>query len=258
MGKTSISWCDRVWNPVRGCSLVSDGCTHCYAQRQAHRFNFPGGPYEGLTRMTSSGPVWSGNIKVVENHLDDPMHWHKPERIFVGSMSDLFHPRMPDSLVMRVWRVMRLASQHTYLILTKRAERMRDWSHILNNDPPLPNVHLGVSVEDQRRADERIPVLLDTPAAVRFLSVEPLLKWVSIYKYLRTGAIGWVIVGGEGGPNHRPMEVSWVRDIRDECSQANVPLFVKQDAGLRPGKQGRIPDDLWAHKDFPEVATCEH
>ncbi len=256
MGKTSISWCTKVFNPVRGCSLVSDGCTNCYAQRQAHRFNFPDGPYEGLTRMTSSGPVWNGNIKVVENHLDDPLHWQKPERIFVGSMSDLFHPRVPDSLVWQVWRIMRQTPQHTYLILTKRAERMRDWSHVLNH-PMLPNVHLGVSVEHKKMADERIPFLLETPAAVRFLSVEPLLEWVSIYEYLRTGAIGWVIVGGESGPNYRPMEVSWIRNIHDECSQADVPLFVKQDSGPRPGKQGRIPDDLWAHKQFPEVATCE-
>jgi len=264
MGKTSISWCDRVWNPVRGCSMVSDGCRNCYAQRQAHRFNFPDGPYEGLTRMTSSGPVWNGNIKVVENHLDDPLHWQKPERIFVGSMSDLFHPRVPDSLVMRVWRTMRLTPRHTYLILTKRAERMRDWSLILNNDPPLPNVQLGVSVENQKMAEERIPMLLKTPAAVRWISAEPLLGpidlspyWMDRDRYGECGTLDWVVVGGESGPGHRPMKVEWLESIVEQCVFANVPVFVKQAAVRFPGTQGEIPDDLWAHKEFPEVATCK-
>ena len=240
--------------------MVSDGCTNCYAQRQAHRFNFPDGPYEGLTRMTSSGPVWSGNIKVVENHLDDPLHWQKPERIFVGSMSDLFHPRVPDSLVMRVWRIMRLTRRHTYLIPTKRAERMRDWSHILNNDPPLPNVQLGVSVENQKMADERIPFLLETPAAVRWLSCEPLLGPIDFPLYCEGSVfwsgLDWIVVGGEGGPGHRPMEIEWLEDIVNQCGRAGVPVFVKQDSGLHPGKQRRIPDWLWAFKQFPDP-TCE-
>ena len=255
MGKTSISWCTKVFNPVRGCSIVSDGCRNCYAQRQAHRFNFKDGPYEGLTRMTSSGPKWTGVIKVVEKHLDDPIHWHNPERIFVGSMSDLFHPQVPDSLVLRVWRTMRLTERHTYLILTKRADRMRDWSHVMN-DPPLPNVHVGVSVENQAMADERIRLLLETPAAVRWLSCEPLLGPIDLTDWLlMEPPIDWVVVGGESGPGHRPMKIEWLESIVYQCGATATPVYVKQDSGPRPGKQGRIPDELWAHKEFPGVVV---
>ena len=238
--------------------MVSPGCENCYAQRQAHRFDFKDGPYEGLTRMTSSGPKWTGVIKVVEKHLDDPIHWHKPERIFVGSMSDLFHPRVPDSLVMRVWRTMRLTPQHTYLILTKRAERMRDWSHVVN-DPPLPNVQLGVSVEDQHRADERTPFLLETRAAVRWLSVEPLLEPIEFPLYCKDSVfwlgLHWLVIGGESGPGYRPMKIEWLESIVEQCYAPDVPVWVKQDSGPVPGKQGRIRDELWAHKEFPQVAT---
>lgn len=271
MGNTKIKWATKVWNPVRGCSMVSTGCEHCYAMRQAHRFNFEDGPYEGLTRMTRSGPRWTGAIRVVDKHLDDPTHWQKPERIFVGSMSDLFHPGVPDSVVMRVWRVMRLTPHHTYLILTKRPERMRDWSHILNNDPPLPNVHLGVSVENQAAADERIPVLLETPAAVRWISVEPLLGpvdldpwWVAkstvdLAAVVYGGQVrhpnpkptlDWVVVGGESGPGYRPMKIEWLESIVEQCYAPDIPIYVKQDSGARSGKQGRIRDELWAHKEL--------
>lgn len=268
MGNTSISWCSKVWNVARGCSPVSEGCRNCFAQRQAHRFNFKDGPYEGLTRMTPSGPRWTGVIKVVEKHLDDPIHWHKPERIFVGSMTDLFHPKVPDSLVMHVWRIMRQTPRHTYLILTKRAERMRDWSHVVN-DLPLANVHLGVSVETQAMADERLLYLRDTKAVVRWVSVEPMLGPVILDDWLfaeflqgditqhQERTLSWLVCGGESGPGYRPMDIKWVRQLQAQCELASVPFYVKQASALRPGQQGDIPDDLWALKEFPEVATCE-
>ena len=266
MGKSNIGWTDEVWNPTTGCSRVSPGCEHCYAETLSLRRGWSTKPW---THQNAEE-----NVVLHPNRVDQPLRWRKPRMVFVDSMSDLFHKQVPFNFIAQTFDVMAdvRAALHFFQVLTKRPHRMRKFfvwleDHWQHTSPAnftigvfdyLPNVWLGVSVEDQRRADERIPVLLDTPAAGRFLSVEPLLEWVSIYEYLRTGAIGWVIVGGESGPNYRPMEVSWVRNIRDECSQANVPLFVKQDAGSRPGKQGCIPDELWAHKEFPEVAACEH
>ena len=265
MGRTSIGWCTRVWNPVRGCAMVSSGCERCYAMRQAHRFDCEGGPYEGLTRMTPSGPKWSGTIKVVENHLDDPTHWHNPERIFVGSMSDLFYHQVPDSLVMQVWRIMRRTPHHTYLILTKRPERMRDWSHVVNN-PPLPNVHLGVSVENQSAVEERLPYLRDTKAIVRWISVEPMLGPVTLDDWLfaeflqgdiaqrQDRTIDWVVCGGESGPGCRWMQSHWVRRLQAQCELAGVPFFLKQLGG-HPDKQEKAKAllDGKRYEEYPEV-----
>lgn len=170
---SKIEWTDRTWNPIRGCSLVSPGCTNCYAMRQVHRFDHPGGPYEGLTRMTEHGPVWTGKVRVVEEALAEPPSWRKPCRVFVNSMSDLFHEGVPAEFIDRVFAVMQLARRHTFQILTKQPHRMA------LHRPPA-NVWLGVSVENQATADERIPLLLQTPAAVRFLSVEPLLEAVDL------------------------------------------------------------------------------
>jgi protein gp37 len=222
MATTKIEWCDRVWNPVRGCSVISPGCHHCYAMRQAHRFSKAGLPFEGLTKQTSAGPQWTGAIRLIENALLEPLSWRNPQRIFVNSMSDLFHEDVPDAFLDRVMTVMALSSWHTFQVLTKRADRMRSYlkaltldrivalanaqadgspanlsvhdnlttiarrarEHAYRDEPhrmprrlvlPLPNAWFGVSVEDQKRADERIPQLLETPAAVRFISAEPLL-----------------------------------------------------------------------------------
>lgn len=202
--QTSIAWTDRTWNPVRGCSRVSPGCQNCYAERMASRFAKAGWS-KGFAEATSSGPRWTGRVELVPGALTDPLSWRKPQKIFVNSMSDLFHEALPDDAIDRVFAVMADAHRHTFQILTKRADRMRDYfrdetkrrmrvaawlkgNHKRRADDtgaylqpwPLPNVWLGVSVEDQQRADERIPSLLGTPAAVRFLSVEPMLGPVDL------------------------------------------------------------------------------
>ena len=208
-GKTKIEWTrgddgslGATWNPVVGCSLVSPGCTNCYAMRTAARFNHsPFSPYLGLTKTVNGKPVWTGEVGFNPKALEAPLHWKKPRRIFVNSMGDLFHESVPDEWIDKVFAVMALAPQHTFQVLTKRADRMRDYlsdgalngriacasvdAHLpdeLLRRPsiPLPNVWLGVSAEDQERADERIPLLLDTPAAVRFVSVEPQLGPVDL------------------------------------------------------------------------------
>ena len=260
---SSIEWTEKTWNPVRGCSIVSPGCHHCYAMKQAHRFSGPGRAYEGLTKQTKAGPQWTGVVRTVKDALLEPLSWRKPQRVFVNSMSDLFHEDVPDAFIDQVFAVMALAQQHTFQILTKRPARMREYvtsrggSHrgvqiaaILMNvvsdkrtpqiSWPSPNVWLGVSVEDQQRADERIPLLLQTPAAVRFISAEPLLGPVSIRLSggvpLKDGTrwsgtlpvLDWVIVGGESGPAARPFEPAWARAIVRECRAVNVPVFVKQ------------------------------
>ena len=183
--KSSIEWCDATWNPIRGCSMVSHGCTNCYAMKVAHRFSGTGMAYDGLTKMTSAGPVWNGKITLVPKLLDQPLRWRRPRKIFVNSMSDLFHENVPDSFIAQVWNVMQNANHHTFQILTKRPERMLSWvGKWFRSWPPLPNVWLGVSTEDQATADERIPLLLKTPAAVRWISAEPLLGPIDIRQYL--------------------------------------------------------------------------
>jgi protein gp37 len=294
---SSIEWTDRTWNPLRGCSIVSPGCVNCYAMKFAHRFSGAGKPYEGLTKQTKAGPQWTGKVKLVEDALLEPLKWRKPQRVFVNSMSDLFHEGVSDEFIDRVFAVMSLASRHTFQILTKRPERMlkylapggeaferiaelamahqyggfdvetyfdaRDAHDNLSGFWPLPNVWLGVSCEDQQRADERITLLLQTPAAVRFISAEPLLGPIQLHiptktygvdgcdhccngdrcddithrdrrscKYCRgTGRarkLDWVIVGGESGPGARPCDVAWIRSIVQQCQAASVPVFVKQ------------------------------
>lgn len=276
MADTSIEWTDKVWNPVRGCALVSAGCTNCYAMKQAHRFaSKPEQPYWGLTKMTSHGPVWNGNITMAPNLLGEPLRWRKPTRVFVNSMSDLFHEGVPESFIQQVFAIMAAAPRHTFQVLTKRPERMaqmladQDLRWIVDGclklvkdgvipdqafdmEWPLPNVWLGVSVENQAAADERIPLLLKTPAAVRWISAEPLLgplrfRWAP-YHHQATGetyreylernrsvgefeslvGINWVVAGGESGPGARPMQSDWARSLRDQCAAAGVPFFFKQ------------------------------
>ena len=248
-----IEWTDATWNPVTGCTKVSPGCDHCYAERVTERFHGKGS---------------FATVRLHPERLDQPLRWRKPRRVFVNSMSDLFHDDVPDEFIAHVFAVMSLTPQHTYQVLTKRHARMRSllsgserWWGLLDaaeenlvedewiihdrhveptGDPwPLRNVWLGVSVENQQWADIRIPALLETPAAVRFLSCEPLLGPVNLDPWRspdepwngRSPAdtrIDWVIVGGESGPGARPMRPEWARALRDQCRAAGTPFFFKQ------------------------------
>ena len=177
--KTGIEWTDATWNPIRGCSRVSEGCRNCYAEKVAARFSGPGQPYNGLARNGR----WTGEVRLIVEHLEDPLRWKKPRRNFVNSMSDLFHEGLEPAIIGRILNVMGAAKQHQFQVLTKRPERMIEimmgYYRFLRSDP-LPNVWLGVSVEDQKTADQRIPILLDTPAAVRFISAEPLIQPIDL------------------------------------------------------------------------------
>jgi protein gp37 len=249
MGKTDIAWTEMVWNPTRGCSRVSAGCGDgrgggCYAERMAGRFSGPGGAFEGLTR----GGRWTGKVRLLPEALEIPLRWRKPRRIFVDSMSDLFHPEVPDEFIHRVCSVIARCPQHTFQLLTKRAKRMHDFFACWMRPPP-PNLWVGVSVEDQAAADERIPLLLATPAEVRFLSIEPMLGPVELrglggiciqHPLKPAGVcmahvpdISWVICGAESGPGARPCDLEWIRDIVRQCKEAGVACFVKQ-LGARP------------------------
>lgn len=259
---TKIEWTDASWNPLRGCSRVSEGCRNCYAETVAGRFSGPGMPYEGLITKTSKGPTWNGEINLVPEKLAEPLRWTKPRMIFVNSMSDLFHENVPEKYIQKVFAVMAAAKKHTFQILTKRPEKMLkilaskdlrwivDGCIALNKDGligpeifdmewPLPNVWLGVSVENQATADERIPLLLQTPAAVRWISAEPLIGPVDISQWIDpdyfTGCaddgikgLHWVVAGGESGSNARPMHPDWARSLRDQCQEAGVPFLFKQ------------------------------
>ena len=248
---TGISWTDSTWNPVRGCSRISKGCENCYAERMAARFSDPGKPYHGYAEMTPSGPRWTGKLGFIERHINDPLNWKKPARIFVNSTSDLFHEDMPWEWIEKVFGIMLKAKWHTFQVLTKRADKMRDWmnevkdraGHLIKasgSSWPPNNVHLGVSVEDQAAATKRIPSLMGTPAYIRFLSVEPLIGPVDLGSYLSTGRIDWVIAGAESGPGARPMQEDWVRVIRDQCVRYNVKLFYKQKI-TKDGKKIETP-----------------
>lgn len=249
MGKTTIDWATDVWNPVTGCQKVSQGCKNCYAERIASRF-------WGERKFT--------DVICHEDRLEIPLHWNKPRRVFVNSMSDLFHPAVPFEFIKRAFQVMTQAEQHTFMVLTKRPERMVQyfkWDGFGGDNPyAWPGwIWLGVSVEDQAAADDRIPLLLQTPAKVKFISAEPLLGPIDfdlfnqeILEYednhamfwhskkcdgycdyacggdFYKGSINWVICGGESGPEARPMHPDWTRSIRDQCQQAAVPFFFKQ------------------------------
>ena len=286
---SKIGWTDVTWNPVTGCSHVSPGCDICYAETLSLR--------RGWSKKPWTARNAAENVVLHPDRLEQPLHWRKPRMAFVNSMSDLFHEEIPDEFIDQIFAVMTLAPQHVYQALTKRPERMRsyftephggysarerislaslgllldnvallkvlpDRQGMLSTDEgikewPIPCVWLGVSVEDQRRADERIPILLDTPAAVRWLSCEPLLGPIDFPLYCAGSVfwsgLHWIVVGGETGPGHRPMEIEWLEYIVNQCGRAGVPVFVKQDSGPRPGKQGRIPDRLWALKQFPKT-----
>lgn len=270
------------WNPTRGCARVSDGCKHCYAERVAARFSGPGQPYEGLIDHTSQGPKWNGTVRLAVDQLTQPLHWKRPRRIFVDSMSDVFHKDVPDWFIDQVFAVMMLRPDHTFLLLTKRADRMqryltnreesgaaapftavnriqlsaidylkngafkiggfgpiyleeqrqhRDRMHPL----PLPNVHLGVSIENQPTANERLPLLARTPAAVRIASAEPLLGRINLERALEgvsmepgSKPLDGVIAGGESGPGARPMHPLHAKSLRDQCEAMGLDFFFKQ------------------------------
>jgi protein gp37 len=225
--KSGIEWTDATWNPVTGCTKVSPGCKHCYAETFAERFRgVPGHPYEQ-----------GFDLRLWPDRLEIPLRWKTPRMIFVNSMSDLFHERVPSEFVEQVFRTMALARQHTFQVLTKRADRLAEWHAAHPEFWNISNVWLGVSVEDRRYGVPRIAVLRPVRAAVRFLSIEPLLEDVG---ELDLGRIDWVIVGGESGRDARPMRREWVLSIRDQCRAARVPFFFKQWGGVWKKRAGRL------------------
>ncbi len=284
-GKTSIEWTRGAdgsegmsWNPVAGCTVLTPGCTNCYAMKMAARLAAMGQPlYAGLTKSSKAGPVWTGVMRQApEATLLAPLKRKKPTTYFVNSMSDLFHENVPDEWIDAVFAVMALTPQHKFQVLTKRAARMRDYctnmmtptrlvaaalklpqGEVFSATWPLPNVWKGVSTERQQEADERIPLLLQTPAAVRFISAEPLLGPIRLDRLIReesgkayvddalTGFVSngcggtykaklsWVIAGAESGHGARPCAIEWVRAIKDQCVAAGVPFFWKQHANNR-------------------------
>ncbi|MBX3477086.1 MAG: DUF5131 family protein [Brevundimonas sp.] len=235
MAETSIEWTDATWNPVAGCLVISPGCTNCYAMRMAARLEAMGVPkYEGLTRKSGQRYVWTGKIRLDEASLDIPLKWKKPRKIFVNSMSDLFHTDVPPDFIARVWSVMERTPRHTYQILTKRPDRMREVLTSLGL-PKLEHVWLGTSVEDAAVLP-RLDDLRATPAVVRFVSFEPLIGSV---KGADLTGIHWAIVGGESGPRSRPMEKLWVDEIRLACLGAETAFFFKQWGGKNKKAAGR-------------------
>ncbi|PWC74037.1 DUF5131 family protein [Azospirillum sp. TSH64] len=235
MATSSIEWTESTWNPVAGCTVISPGCTNCYAMRMAARLEAMGtAKYAGTTRRSGDRAVWTGRINLDEAALQAPRSWKKPQRIFVNSMSDLFHEAVPVEFVRRVWEAMADAHWHTYQILTKRPERMAS----LLAQPEfavLPNVWLGTSVEDGQYV-ERIDHLRITPAAVRFVSFEPLIGPVD---NANLSGIDWAIVGGESGPKARPMESAWIDTIHDACKAHGTAFFFKQWGGRNKKAAGR-------------------
>jgi protein gp37 len=290
---THIEWTDATWNPITGCSVVSAGCKHCYAMKLAGTRLQHHPSRAGLTIDTAAGPVWNRQVRLNEEWLDQPLRWRRPRRIFVCAHGDLFHESVPDDWIDRVFAVMALAPQHTFQVLTKRAARMQSYLSDPNVWPrievaarriyrdrtglqiagkvligPLPHIWLGVSVENQDAANERVPLLLRTPAAVRWISAEPLLGRVDLCEYLgiwwnqtmgcwestrqrinmapdgRPG-IGWVVAGGESGEGARPMHPEWARSLRRQCEGAGVPFLFKQWGEWAPapgmiGEPGQI------------------
>ncbi len=253
---TKIDWCDEVWNPVTGCSKISPGCEHCYAERMAKRL-------AGRCGYPKRNPF---RVTVHENRMELPMRWRKPRRIFVNSMGDLFHPAVPANIIRDIWHVMSANPHHTFLVLTKRPYIMLEWMRVVFVQD---HIWLGVTVEDQQAVYDRIPPLLQIPATRRFVSIEPMLEPVKIPnldKIFRhvvgdfrlpphsfPNRIDWVICGGETGPRARPMRAEWVRDLRDQCVDADVPFFFKGwGTALRPKDETYqlIEGKEW--KEFPK------
>lgn len=235
---SKIEWTDATWNPIRGCDKVSAGCKHCYAERFAERF-----------RGVSGNPFEQGfDLRLVPEKLAEPLRWGNSRMIFVNSMSDLFHKEIPTSYISKVVETMRLARWHTYQVLTKRASRMNKLLNgVLSEAAQDRHIWWGVSVENRKHGIPRIAELQDTPAAVRFLSIEPLLEDLG---RVSLEGISWVIVGGESGPGARPMEEEWVISVQEQCEAAGVPFFFKQWGGVRKKVTGRTLQGK-THDGFP-------
>ena len=279
---TEIEWTDATWNIITGCSIKSPGCKGCYAMKLAGTRLRHHPSRVGLTTATNAGPVWNGEARFNEEWLDQPLRWKRPRRIFVCAHGDLFHESVPDEWIDRIFAVMTLCPQHVFQVLTKRAARMRSYLDDISTpiricketvnlattdalrfrNPagtdgwwPLPNVWLGVSVENQAAADERIPELLATPASVRWISAEPLLSKLCIIDHLgpwiptgRDYGMDWVVAGGESGRGARPAHPDWFRSLRDQCAGAGVPFFFKQH-----GEWSVVYD---RDKDDPDWRNC--
>lgn len=239
---STIEWTDATWNPVRGCTKISPGCAHCYAEAFAERFRgVPGHPYEQ-----------GFDLRLVPDKLGEPLRWSSPKMVFVNSMSDLFHVDVPESYISAVARVMQMANWHTYQVLTKRADRLHDMLCCrLKPAADLDHIWWGVSVENKRHGLPRIELLRKAPSKVRFLSIEPLLEDLG---EIDMSGINWVIVGGESGPGARPMKREWVESIRDQCELARVPFFFKQWGGFQKSKHGRELDGR-THDEMPGGST---
>jgi len=234
MGKTSIEWTDTTWNPVRGCSRVSEGCRNCYAERSAIRQK--NGGYSGFVTTLNGHPAWTGRVELITSKLDEPLHWRAPRRIFVNSMSDLFHEALPAEDIAEVFRVMHRANWHTYQILTKRAQRLAELiPRILATFGVMPNVWIGVSVENQKTAEDRWAYLklLADAGWNTFFSYEPALGPLYPHFALSTG-LKWLIAGGESGPGARAAHPRWFREVRDQCVAAGVPFLFKQWGAWAP------------------------
>ncbi len=241
---SKIEWTDATWNPVRGCTKISPGCAHCYAETFAERFRgVPGHPYEQ-----------GFDPRLVPEKLIEPLRWSTPKRVFVNSMSDLFHEQVPDEYILEVVRVMQAANWHVFQILTKRSQRMRDLLKTkLKAVRDASHIWWGVSVEDRKHGVPRIAHLQSSPAAMRFLSIEPLIEDVG---RLRLAGIDWVIVGGESGAGARQMRPEWVRSIQSQCKKTGTPFFFKQWGGVRKSVAGRELDGR-TYDEFPRVVPQE-
>lgn len=242
--KSSIEWTDATWNPVRGCTKISPGCTHCYAETFAERFRgVPGHPYEQ-----------GFDLRLVPEKLKEPLKWSTPRMVFVNSMSDLFHDRVPDDYIQQVAGVMLEANWHTYQVLTKRADRLQQLlSGKLRRAAAAANIWWGVSVENKKYGLPRIDFLRQTPAQVRFLSIEPLLEDLG---ELNLSGIHWAIVGGESGRGARPMEREWVLSILRQCRVQDVRFFFKQWGGVHKKKAGRLLNGR-TYDEMPRVAAAQ-
>jgi protein gp37 len=276
MGNTTrIEWTDSTWNPIRGCSRVSEGCRNCYAEAIAARFSKTGQAYEGLATLKGLDARWTGEVRLIETHLEDPIRWRKPRKIFVNSMSDLFHPGVKDEWLTEIFSVMARAPRHIYQILTKRPERMLEaltagaesvaaalFTNTFGQPWPPLNWWFGVSVEDHETATHRLPILAKCPAFVRFVSYEPALgpvHWESALTLQeQRSAISWIIAGGESGTNARRMHPDWARSARQFCNDNHIAFFFKQWGEFHPNeiakvgkkKAGSVLDGVeW--RDFP-------
>ena len=250
MAASDIEWTEATWNPIAGCTVLSPGCTNCYAMRMAARLQAMGmAKYAGTTRKSGKRHVWTGRVNIDKAALTAPLNWKKPQRIFVNSMSDLFQDKADEAFIRQVWRVMERAHWHSFQVLTKRPERMLDFLS-KPEFPTLPNVWLGTSVESEDYLD-RIDLLRRVPARVRFISFEPLLGPI-VDPNLR--GIHWAIVGGESGPRARPMEAWWVEELRDACQRQDVAFFFKQWGGKRKKNTGRKLGDQ-IYDEYPNLSV---